>query len=108
MVVLPRYVLRAGSFVWVVDESMHLRNRQVSSLRTGGDWVYITAGLDNGEQVSLTGLDASFAGALVEIRSVTPSDGLKVEATMPGREQAAGQESRAAVAPEPAAVVGGQ
>lgn len=118
VVVLPRYVLRAGSFVWVVDKSMHLRNRQVSSLRTGGDWAYITAGLEDGEQVSLTGLDASFAGALVEIRSVTPSDGLKARENTPGEDTLGektpgektpeGQQSRAAVAAEPAAVVGGQ
>jgi len=111
-------VLRAGSFVWVVDKSMHLRNRQVSSLRTGGDWAYITAGLEDGEQVSLTGLDASFAGALVEIRSVTPSDTLKARGNTPGENALGektlgektpeGQQSRAAVAPEPAAAVGGQ
>jgi hypothetical protein len=101
-------VLRAGSFVWVVDKSMHLRNRQVSSLRTGGDWAYITAGLEDGEQVSLTGLDASFAGALVEIRSVTPSDSLKARENTPGPDIPEGQQSRAAVAPEPAAAVGGQ
>ncbi|MBP6700262.1 MAG: hypothetical protein KA135_03395, partial [Halioglobus sp.] len=108
VVVLPRYVLRAGSYVWVVDKTMHLRNRQISSLRTGGDWVYVTAGLDAGEQVSLTGLDASFAGAQVEVRSVTPSDTLQAQANTPREDRPAGQEIRAAVAPEPAAAVGGE
>ena len=74
VVKLPRYVLRAGNFVWVVDESMHLRNRKVTTLRTGGDRVYIRAGLDEGDLVSLTNLDNSFAGARVTIVSNTPSN----------------------------------
>jgi RND family efflux transporter MFP subunit len=74
VVVLPRYVLRAGNYVWVVDDTMHLRNRQVTTLRTGGDRVFITAGLGEGELVSLTSLDASFAGAQVTVRSTVPTD----------------------------------
>lgn len=74
MVVLPRHVLRAGSLIWVIDESMHLRNRRVSTLRTGSDLVYISAGLDDGDLISLTNLDNSFAGAAVEIMSSTPSN----------------------------------
>ena len=83
VVVLPRYVLRAGNFVWVVDETMHLRNRQVTSLRTGGDRIYITAGLNEGDLVSLTSLDASFAGAQVKILSRTPTDQLGEQAVLP-------------------------
>ena len=75
-VVLPRYVLRAGEYVWVVDDSMRLRNRKVSTLRAGGDRVYIDAGLAEGDLVSLTNLNASFAGAEVEIRSRVRSDRL--------------------------------
>ena len=76
IVALPRYVLRAGNYVWVVDETMHLRNRHVTTLRTGGDRIYITAGLDEGDLVSLTALDNSFAGTPVTIRTSTPSDKL--------------------------------
>jgi RND family efflux transporter MFP subunit len=76
VVVLPRYILRAGGYVWVVDESMHLRNRKVTSLRTGGDQIYISAGLADGDLVSLTSLDASFAGVKAEIMSSIPSDQL--------------------------------
>jgi len=74
IVVLPRRALRAGSYVWVVDDAMHLRNRKVTTLRTGGDKAYISAGLDDGDLVSLTNLDNSFAGAVVEIVSRTPSN----------------------------------
>ena len=76
LVTLPRYLLRAGNFVWVVDETMHLRNRKVSILRTGGDTLYVNAGLDEGDLVSLTALDSSFAGSKVTIQSTAPSDKL--------------------------------
>ena len=55
---------------------MHLRNRKVTSLRTGGDRIYISAGLADGDLVSLTSLDASFAGVKAEIMSSIPSDQL--------------------------------
>ncbi|MEH6582372.1 MAG: efflux RND transporter periplasmic adaptor subunit [Halioglobus sp.] len=74
LVALPRYILRAGNYVWVVDENMQLRNRKLSILRTGGDTMYITAGLENGDLVSLTALDSTFTGATVDIISSTPSN----------------------------------
>ena len=74
IITLPRYVMRAGNFVWVVDERMQLRNRKVTLLRTGGDRVYISAGLDEGDLVSLTRLDNSFDGSRVQIQSSTPSN----------------------------------
>ncbi len=76
IVSLPRYLLRAGNFVWVVDSDQRLRNRQISMLRTGGDLVYVTAGLDDGDLVSLTSLDNSFAGSRVTINSSIPSNQL--------------------------------
>jgi hypothetical protein len=59
-----------------VDQSGHLRNRQVTLLRTGGDLVYISGGLDNGDLVSLTTLDSSLDGTEVRIESSTPSNQL--------------------------------
>ncbi len=70
---LPRHLLRAGNLLWIVDESSRLRNRQVTTLRTGGDEIYVSAGLDDGDLVSLTVLDNSLDGAKVEIVSITPS-----------------------------------
>ena len=107
IVTLPRYVLRAGNVVWVVDESMRLRNRKVSILRTGGDLVYISAGLDKGDLVSLTGLDSSFDGSVVHIQSRTPSDQLD----QPGRTEAKPTgtlgETTAALEPQAVEVTGG-
>ncbi|MFK7975105.1 MAG: efflux RND transporter periplasmic adaptor subunit [Halioglobus sp.] len=73
---LPRYLLKAGNFVWVIDEAMHLRNRAVELLKVGGDQIYISAGLDEGDLVSLTSLDNSFDGSEVRIKSSTPTDRL--------------------------------
>ncbi|MCR9104967.1 MAG: efflux RND transporter periplasmic adaptor subunit [Gammaproteobacteria bacterium] len=73
---LPRYVIRAGNYVWVVDENSRLRNRKVSLLRAGGDIVYVSAGLNEGDRVSLTTLDSSFDTAEVIIHSSTPSNEL--------------------------------
>lgn len=76
VVTLPRYALRAGNLVWIVDDSLHLRSRKVTTLRVGGDQVFVSAGLDDGELVSLTTLDSAFAGAAVKIQSRVRSDSL--------------------------------
>ena len=108
IVTLPRYVVRAGNFVWVVDESMHLRNRKVTLLRAGGDQVYVSAGLDEGDLVSLTTLDNSFDGSKVRIQSRTPSNLLGQQ----GQQEAASspqlQRATAAVEPLPGATAGGR
>ena len=106
VVALPRYILRAGSYVWVVDESMHLRNRQVTSLRTGGEKVYITAGLNEGDLVSLTSLDASFAGAQVKILSSVPTDQLGDDSDLPMRPAADQGEDSTAATPGGGGVAG--
>ena len=107
VVQLPRYVLRAGNFVWVVDDSMHLRNRQVTSLRTGGDRIYISAGLDEGDRVSLTSLDASFAGVKVKIMSSTPTTALDEPVGRPLKPDTANRAAETA-ATQASAVAGAQ
>ena len=73
IVQLPRYVLRAGNYLWVVDKNMRLTNRRVSLLSAGGDTVYVSDGLQDGDLVSLTTLDASFDRSEVTIQSRTPT-----------------------------------
>ncbi len=77
LVALPRYVMRAGNHLWVVDGDNRLRDREVSILRTGGDLVYVSAGLEDGERVSLTSLDTSLAGSEVEVVSSRSSAQLR-------------------------------
>ena len=69
LVVLPRSALHSGNQLWIVDEQSQLRRRQVAVLRTEGDEIFVSSGLDEGDLVVLTVLDNSFAGALVEIIS---------------------------------------
>ncbi|MEH6636523.1 MAG: efflux RND transporter periplasmic adaptor subunit [Halioglobus sp.] len=103
LITLPRHVLRAGNFIWVVDESMHLRNRKVTLLRAGGDLLYISAGLDDGELVSLTSLDNSFDGAKVHIQSKTPSNLLHKRGEPAAKINAQSDNATAAVEPAAAA-----
>jgi multidrug efflux pump subunit AcrA (membrane-fusion protein) len=76
LVALPRYILRAGNLLWVIDKDNILRNRQVEMLRSGGDQIYVTAGLDEGDLVCLTLMDPSFTGAAVAVQSTTSTDQL--------------------------------
>jgi RND family efflux transporter MFP subunit len=69
LVVLPRYVMRAGNQLWVVDQQMRLRNRQVTTLRTGGDEIYVSSGLQEGDLVSLTTFSDALPGMTVRINS---------------------------------------
>jgi len=97
IVPLPRYVLRAGNNVWVVDKNRRLHNRGVSLLRAGGDLVYVSGGLDDGDLVSLTTLDSSFDGSEVRIQSSTPTNLLdKTGVPVSPEEQKAGKVTAAA------------
>lgn len=77
LVALPRYVLRAGDMVAVVDDNNLVRNRKVTTLRAGGDFVYVSSGLDNGDLVILTALDSALTGAEVEVVSTISSAELR-------------------------------
>lgn len=74
LVVLPRQVLRAGNQVWVVDPQNQLVNRRVEILRTEGDTVYVSAGLESGERVSLSTPTGAVTGASVRVNRVVRSD----------------------------------
>ncbi|MFO7551971.1 MAG: efflux RND transporter periplasmic adaptor subunit [Haliea sp.] len=85
LVALPRYVLRAGDTVAVVDDNNLVRNRKVTALRASGDFIYVSSGLENGDLVILTTLDSALTGAEVEVVSkVSSSDLRRREATPPG------------------------
>ena len=68
LVMLPRYVVRAGNLVWVVDEQMTLRNRQVTTLKTSGDEIYVSSGLqDFGTIFSLVVYVFEFIGGVIAL-----------------------------------------
>ncbi|WP_159931181.1 efflux RND transporter periplasmic adaptor subunit [Oceanicoccus sp. KOV_DT_Chl] len=76
LVVLPRNVLRAGDFLWVVDQQNKLSNRKVSTLRIQGNKIYVTKGLENGDRVCLTPIGDAIAGSTVIINSMVNSSEL--------------------------------
>ena len=85
LVPLPRYVLRAGNKLWVIDANNRLQNREVSVLKTGGEIVYIESGLEDGDLVSLTTVDGSLSGAEVDVVSRVSTDIYKTTPTVATR-----------------------
>ncbi len=69
IVPLPRHVLRAGNQVWIVDEQRRLRNRNVTTLRTEGNEIYVTSGLNDGDLVALSTVSGALPGMGVRINS---------------------------------------
>lgn len=71
LISLPRYVLRTGNKLWVVDGEDRLEERVVKILRTGGSLIYVRSGLESGDRVCLTSLGPVLAGTKVRIASKT-------------------------------------
>jgi RND family efflux transporter MFP subunit len=67
VVVLPRAALRAGSRVYVVDEQGRLRGRAVQVLRTQADSVVLASGVEPGELVCVSILEAPVDGMTVGV-----------------------------------------
>ena len=67
VVIVPRSVIRNGNQVLVVDEDDRLRFRTVSIARIYGDDAYIDGGLQKGERVCLTVLQAVTDGMRVAV-----------------------------------------
>lgn len=101
LVALPRYILRAGNNVWTVDENQQLRNRKLTILRTGGDTMYVTAGLQDGDLVSLTALDSTFASAKVNIVSRTKTNATTLDLGEPIVLSEVADDNAVAKEPEP-------
>ena len=66
-VVLPRSALRSGNQVLVVDSDSRLRYRPVEVVRRAGDEAVIGAGLEAGDRVCLSPLEAAVDGMAVRI-----------------------------------------
>jgi RND family efflux transporter MFP subunit len=66
VVVLPRSALHGGERVWIVDDDGRLRERSVEVLRATREEVVVTGGLQTGEKVVLSPLEAAVEGMAVE------------------------------------------
>ena len=69
---LPREALREGSVVWVVDNGGSLRFRPVEVARVEGDRVLVSHGLEPGERVVVSRVDAVADGMAVRVAEVEP------------------------------------
>lgn len=71
--VLPRAALRAGDQVWVVNDE-HIRFRPVQVLRAERDVVLIEGGLEHGELVCISPMEAVTDGMRVRVDDVPVTD----------------------------------
>ncbi len=65
--VLPRTAMRASDEVFVVDQDDRLRFRKVDVLRTDGDRVIIQSGLEAGDRVGVSVVEAAVDGMKVRV-----------------------------------------
>lgn len=75
LVALPRYLLRTGNNIWVVENN-RLRNRQVDILRTSSNIIYVKQGLNTGEKISLASVPFALPGTLITENSTTNTQAL--------------------------------
>jgi len=74
LIVLPRHILRSGNKIWVLDGEQRLQNRDVTILRTGGKYMYVTAGVNEGDLICLSNISDTIAGKGVRIATTTRTD----------------------------------
>ena len=72
VVVLPRSVLQADDTVLLADEERKLEIRPVTVLRSEPRSVYISEGLEGGEKIITTSMDAPIPGTLLAITGEEP------------------------------------
>ena len=76
VVVVPRSVIRNGNQVLVVDGDDRLRFRTVSIARIYGDDAYIDGGLEKGERICISVLQAVIDGMRVDVVEDEPMPGV--------------------------------
>ena len=81
-VILPRFVLRNDNTVLVANEERELEVRQVTVARAEPDEVYLTGGVNDGELVITTTLDAPIPGTRLIVAGEDPT-GLTAPNDMP-------------------------
>lgn len=73
VVVLPRYVLQNDHTVLVANADMELEVRSVTVARAEPRMVYLTAGVEDGERVITTTLDAPIPGMKLKLAGEAPA-----------------------------------
>ena len=73
VVVLPRSVLRGGNTIVVANSSNQLEIRQVEVVRAEPRFIYISEGIEGGERVVTTSLDAPIPGTQLSVVGDRPA-----------------------------------
>jgi multidrug efflux pump subunit AcrA (membrane-fusion protein) len=71
--VVPRDALREGNVVYVVDSEGRIHFRDVEVLRTERENVIVGTGLESGERICVTPLEAAINGMRVRVYEATGS-----------------------------------
>ena len=74
--VLPRDALRSGDQVYLVDAANRIRFRDVDVLRTDRQQVVITSGLNEGDRICTSPLQAAIDGMQVRLLAELEAPGL--------------------------------
>jgi len=69
---VPRAALRRHGELWVVDDTGHLRIRQVSPLRSDREHSWLGAGVAAGERIVVSPLEIATDGMAVRVREAAP------------------------------------
>jgi multidrug efflux pump subunit AcrA (membrane-fusion protein) len=67
LVLVPRHAMQRGSTLWMVDEAMHIYPREVEVVRRDDNFVYISSGVEDGEQYCITPIDQPLPGMKVRL-----------------------------------------
>ena len=65
--VIPRHSLQRGQTLWLVEEDMTIRPRNLTILRSDEDFAYVAAGLEPGDRYTATPPEQPLPGMLVRI-----------------------------------------
>lgn len=76
LVAIPRYILRTGNKVWVLDDEQRIRNRDIKTLHTEGKLVYVYEGLNDGDIICLSTIPNAVAGTKVDVNNSTKTSSL--------------------------------
>ncbi|CAA0092731.1 Multidrug resistance protein MdtA [Zhongshania aliphaticivorans] len=76
LIAIPRYILRTGNKVWVLDDEQRLRNRDLKILHTEGKLVYVYDGLNDGDTICLSTIPNAIPGTKVKINNTSKTSSL--------------------------------
>ncbi len=67
LALIPRHTLQSGNTLWMVDEAQKIQPREVTVARRDEHFVYISGGVEDGEQFCLTPVDQPLPGMQVRV-----------------------------------------